>query len=175
MDLPIAHEQGSPAHPFWVLPKRLAGLRRPESAAELRALQGLGVGLLVSLTEAPLPQPWLQGLSMQVLHRPCQNFGAPSMEQLTEVLPALDQALSKPGAAAVHCQFGRGRAGTLLSCYLVWRGIEPERALAHVRAIRSGAAAAEEQEALVYRVVDLRDLVRPTLPRLRLPNLDGEP
>ncbi len=157
--------------PYWILPQLLGGCRAPEGPAEVRHLADAGVRLLVTLTERPLPPSWaVPGLEQ--VHCPTPDLGAPSPEQLHWLLPTIDKAVRRGMPVIVHCQLGRGRAGTVLAAYLVFRGIEPPAALAYVQRVRQGAAASAWQQEAVLRTVHLRSSTS-TLPPLQLPNLDG--
>lgn len=52
----------------------------------------------------------------------------------------------------VHCRGGLGRAGTIAARLLVELGMEPEKAIANVRAVRPGAIETADQEEFVRNI-----------------------
>jgi hypothetical protein len=57
--------------------------------------------------------------------------------------------LTAGDTVVVHCMGGLGRAGTIASCVLAARGVEPARAIALVRAVRPGAVQTPTQAEFV--------------------------
>jgi ADP-ribosyl-[dinitrogen reductase] hydrolase len=49
----------------------------------------------------------------------------------------------------VHCRGGLGRAGTIAARLLIELGMEPTKAIEHVRAVRPGAIQTNDQESFV--------------------------
>lgn len=52
--------------------------------------------------------------------------------------------------ALVHCRGGLGRAGTIAALLLAELGMDPQAAVAAVRAVRTGAIQTSEQEDFVF-------------------------
>jgi ADP-ribosyl-[dinitrogen reductase] hydrolase len=59
---------------------------------------------------------------------------------------SLRAILKKGQNILVHCRGGLGRAGMISARLLVEHGVEPEEAIAHVRAVRPDAIETREQE-----------------------------
>jgi atypical dual specificity phosphatase len=153
----IEHTSLAPPAGFsWVIEQRVAGMARPGRlrALELDAeyLQDAGVILLVSLTVAPLDRAPVEAHGMRPLHVPIEDFGAPRQAQIREVVAAVDAALDAGGRAAIHCDAGFGRTGTMLAALLVARGRTADDAIARVRELRPGSieTAAQEQAVRDY-------------------------
>jgi atypical dual specificity phosphatase len=133
----------------WVDPPHLAALARPGSADDLRWLRQSGVELLVSLTEDPLPRPWVNDAGLLSVHVPVPDLTAPTDRQFDAVLDAILRAKRSGMRAAVHCLAGLGRTGTVLAGYFVATGLDPQIAMEKVRSLRPGSIESDEQERAV--------------------------
>ncbi len=79
------------------------------------------------------------------VHEPIEDFGAPDHDQAERLVALLTARLEAGERIAMHCWAGLGRAGTIASCLLVARGIDPHQAVRAVRRARSGAVQSMEQ------------------------------
>lgn len=133
----------------WILPRRLAGMARPQPGAA-EHLKDLGVVAVLTLTETPpLPELWAAGLD--VLHEPIADFAAPDARTLGRCVTFVQAGMARGGAVVVHCHAGYGRTGTVLAAALVAEGLDPEEAIEVVRSLRPGSLETYEQEAAVRR------------------------
>ena len=132
----------------WILPGRLAGfgLSGELTEADLRTLERAGVGALVTLTEQAV---WPEPPDLRWLYLPVRDMTVPEPEQVDRFLEFVTAAEDDGLAAAVHCRAGLGRTGTMLACYLVSRGADPEDALEQVRRSRPGSVETAGQEQAV--------------------------
>ncbi|WP_287128563.1 dual specificity protein phosphatase family protein [Candidatus Cyanaurora vandensis] len=106
---------------WWVIPSKLAGVRKPE-VAELDELRALGVAAIVSVMDDPanleayaqagLPYRWL----------PTKGGTAPSLAQIQALQDFVDEQNKLGHGVAVHCTSGRRRTGTMLAAYLIRQG-----------------------------------------------------
>ncbi len=73
----------------------------------------------------------------EVYYLPIPDECAPSMEDMEKALAWLDEAVYLGKKVLVHCRHGHGRTGTIVSAYLVRRGLglkKAEKILKHTRA-----------------------------------------
>ena len=137
----------------YVLPNKLAGCAKPGAWGDPRSdLAGLcreGVGAVVSLTEEPLDSDALREVGLRALHLPIPDFDSPTRRQIREFVAFVDSSFEEGLAVAVHCGAGVGRTGTMLACYLVHLGMEPDDAILTVRDKRPGSIETPGQEKTV--------------------------
>jgi protein-tyrosine phosphatase len=113
---------------WWVIPGKLAGVRKP-TAAEIPLLQSAGIGAIVSVMDDPSNLDLYQQADLPHLWLPVTGGTAPSPEQLQQLQNFLDEQNQLGRAVAVHCTSGRRRTGTLLASYLIWSGVAYEEAM----------------------------------------------
>lgn len=137
---------------YWVIPGRLLAGEYPGSVAteletrrKLRSLLQCGVDFIVDLTEEGEAGPYQMALNAERTDLgkacawqrfPIRNFTAPTPEQLTAILDAMDGALAMGKVVYVHCLAGIGRTGTVVGTYLVRHGLSGEQALERIHQLR---------------------------------------
>ena len=133
----------------WLFPDRLLACAYPWGPDGLGELAEQGVRLIVNLHERGHDADRLARFGLTEVHLPVPDFTAPTPEQLSRGVHAINRALSAGQCVAVHCAAGLGRTGTLLACYLVSTGLEPKAAIARIRAVRPGSVETAEQQAAI--------------------------
>ena len=136
--------------------------------AGLRRLLEAGVTYFLDLTEegekdmvsyAPALRAEARAMGRRVEHRrmPIPDFETPTVEQMRDILDALDAALADGHRVYVHCYAGIGRTGAVIGCHLVRQGRSGQEAVEELARLRRGTAlegalspVTDEQRRLVY-------------------------
>jgi atypical dual specificity phosphatase len=79
-------------------------------------------------------------------HLPVPDMTAPPREGIEKAVDFIRRQRGEGRPVLVHCGAGLGRTGTLLACYLVSEGHDPEEAITEVRSARPGSVETMEQE-----------------------------
>jgi len=124
---------------LWLEKGVLAGTPRPgiflDIEQDLKALQRVGVTVLVSLTEKGLDQPALDQFGIRNVWEPIKDMEAPTNEQAAKLCQNIVALINAGEVIAVHCRAGLGRTGTVLAAYLIWEGVSALAALETVRRV----------------------------------------
>lgn len=67
---------------------------------------------------------------------PINDCSVPTRKTMTAILDAIDEALAAERPVYVHCWGGRGRAATVVGCWLVRHGLSGVAALRRIRELR---------------------------------------
>lgn len=132
---------------------KLAGMARPGLFQSLQddvdMLLENNVRCIITLTD----DEWIDDCERKDLfaykHYAIGNFEAPSMEQISDFCECVDEHLKNGRNVVCHCFMGVGRTGTMLACYRVHLGEEPQTAIENVRNVRA-AIENKDQEQVVY-------------------------
>ena len=128
----------------WLVESKLAGCGRPETEAEVKGLQDVGIRAVISLTGTPLQPDAIGRHGFDFLHSHISV--APSPFQLGEIIDFIAARNAESEPVLVHCGEGKGRSGTVLAAYLVSRGSTADDAIRRVRELRPGSIEDLEQE-----------------------------
>lgn len=140
----------------------MTGAWARDLAADLDAVAEWGAIAVVTLVEAhELVALRVENMGAAVAARGMRWFHLPIPDVMAPG-PAFEVAWADAGSVLrsilrgggdvfVHCKGGLGRAGTVAARLLVELGVDPEQAIADVRAARAGAIQVSEQEAYVRR------------------------
>ena len=135
-------------------PAAMTGAWPRDLDVDLDAVAAWGAVAVVTLVEAKeLVALRVENMGAAVAARGMSWFHLP-IPDVTAPGPAgsaLRCILQSGRDVFVHCKGGLGRAATVAARLLVELGIEPDQAIADVRAARTGAIQVSEQEAYVRR------------------------
>jgi len=136
----------------WLIDGKLAGSRTPRSKSDLISLRELGLGALVRLVEPHESEVTAEDVheaGLQDYNEPVRDFGAPTQDQIDNIVGYIDTRLSDGVPVGVSCNAGIGRTGVILACYLVHKGHTADEAIELVRRRRSRGPELPKQIAAV--------------------------
>jgi protein-tyrosine phosphatase len=129
----------------WLIPEKLAKSSIPD-IADLVVWQEEGIQSILNLLEDYYEDVVKDELRIgfKVLHSPIDDFGAPSFEQLQEIVKWIDDEIGLGRKVLVHCFGGIGRTGTVLLTYLMYQGDDLETAMEKVRKVGANPQSPEQ-------------------------------
>ncbi|CAF3035978.1 unnamed protein product [Rotaria sp. Silwood2] len=151
----------------WIVPFFLSIMSTPRHERDIDALASVHIGIrhVITLTEEdPLPEEWFFNKTISHTHLPVANYRAPTIEQVDLFFQLINDPTKTP--LLVHCGGGKGRAGTMIACYLVIYGFQTptahewtqpcmsaSEAIDKLRQLRPGSVETEEQERFIHTFV----------------------
>lgn len=112
----------------YLWPNRLAVSSTPRHIEDIKAINDLGISLVITLTEEePLMPDWFKAEGTKGkcvnLFLPVPNYNPPSVSVADRII--WEVARLKAGKALIHCGGGKGRAGTAAGVVLMALGMDP--------------------------------------------------
>lgn len=129
---------------WWVIPGKLAGVRRP-AIAELPELQASGIGAIVSVMHDKSNLEMYERENIPYLWLPIQIASSPSRSQVAELTKFVERYHLQGVGTAIHCTGGLHRTGTMLAAYLILNGATYEDAIGTIEAANSQAVLEQAQ------------------------------
>lgn len=114
---------------WWILPHKLAGVRKPNTSVELTQLQEIGISAIVSVLDDPSNLELYHQANIPYLWLPIKGGTPPNSEQLAKLNDFIDVQTAQGRGVAIHCTSGKRRTGTLLAAHLISKGIPLDDAL----------------------------------------------
>ncbi len=141
---------------YWVEKDKLLAGSLPGRSTDVSALdqmtllQQMGIRKIIDLTHpsetnGSLYLPALQSLNENTEHGigyanvQVYDMGIPTSTQMHDILAHIADTNKAGHAVYVHCFGGLGRTGTVVGCYLIQQGMDPEAALQHIPELRKAA------------------------------------
>ena len=103
----------------WVEEGRLAASGYPASRGQLEWLKERGVGVILTLTERPIPAEVTTGLGIDFVNVPMKDHEPPNSDSLTRAADAIAAGLKSGKVVLVHCLAGEGRTGCALAAFMI--------------------------------------------------------
>lgn len=164
----------------WIVPFYLSVMSTPRHERDIDVLSSPHIGIrhIVTLTEeSPLPEEWFYNKSITHTHLPVPNYHPPSIEQVDIFFRLMNDPTKTP--LLVHCGGGKGRAGTMIACYLAVYGFQSPmtqewrqpcmtaaQTIDKLRQLRPGSIETHHQERFVHTFVSTVWKRQSTLPQL---------
>ncbi len=121
----------------WITSQLAAG-PAPMSYEDLGEIRAAGITAIINLCgEFTDLHTIEEDFGFEVYHLPIPDEHAPAMDELERALEWLDEAIYLGKKVLVHCRHGHGRTGTLISAFLVRKGLglkKAEKLLKNTRA-----------------------------------------
>lgn len=117
---------------------------------DLALLRGMGVTVLVNLTEREMPAERLAPYGLRSYHLGIADRGAPPLLWAKLLLAKIEVMLREGDVVAVHCLAGLGRTGLVLAGWLIREGLTADEALRRLRTLDPGFVQSQEQEDLLH-------------------------
>ena len=133
----------------WIIEGTVAAAQGPTIPRDIIFLKLQDIQAVVRMEENTIStEPW----QMVELYEPVPDFSAPNMEQIDRIVAFIEAQIETwERPVVVTCAAGIGRTGTVLACYFVSVGYDPQSAIDYVRQLRPGSIQTRDQEEAVRR------------------------
>lgn len=139
-----------PTNFSWIIEGKLAGSGMPVTSSQFLWVVTHGVKSIVTVRELPLPSKWFNDNlvnDIEYFHLNVEDYGAPTLEELDNVVRYIQLQIENGKPVMVHCAAGKGRTGTVLAAYLVKvEDLTADVAIKKIRTLRPGSVQSVRQE-----------------------------
>ena len=135
---------------YWVIPDHLLagehpGIKAQKARETVQQLLAARVTVFIDLTRPGEAYDYENLLGQEAAklrylvayyQMPIKDEGIPKPQEMVEILNMIDTAVSVGRKVYLHSLQGRGRAGTVIGCYLVRHGMSGQAALQEITRLR---------------------------------------
>lgn len=133
----------------WVEPRKLAASGYPASRSQVEWLVKNGIKAILTLTEQPLPDDYVEGFDLTTGHVPMRDHGPPSVVSMQKGVDFIEAQLKEGKPVVVHCLAGEGRTGCVLSAYLIAsERMSGDEAMSTLRKLKDSFVEAQQEKAV---------------------------
>lgn len=133
----------------WVEVGKVAGSGYPASRAQVEWLTKSGIRGILSLTTAPLPPRWAEGLDIVTAHVPMEDHQPPTLESMEDGVRFILRQVAARRPVAVHCLAGEGRTGCVLAAYLIrTKNLSADEAMTQLRCLKPEFVEPRQEQAV---------------------------
>jgi Fe-S-cluster containining protein len=143
----MAHEREFPvnttssSYPIYWVTSQLATGPAPMSYDHLEGLKSEGIDAIMNLCAEYCDLHSIEShKGFEVYYLPIQDEEAPQLKALEDALSWLDEAIYLGKKVYIHCRHGIGRTGTIISAYLLRRGLGSKLVNQKIKKLRSQPA-----------------------------------
>jgi protein-tyrosine phosphatase len=130
-----------PSYPVYWVTSQLATGPAPMSYDHLESLKSEGIDAIMNLCAEYCDLHSIEShKGFEVYYLPIQDEEAPQLQALEDALSWLDEAIYLGKKVYVHCRHGIGRTGTIISAYLLRRGLGSKLVNQKIKNMRSQPA-----------------------------------
>ncbi|WP_045215987.1 phosphatase domain-containing protein [Desulfonatronovibrio magnus] len=121
----------------WVTPSLAVG-HAPMSYEHLKKLKKAGIDSIINLcAEFPDLPKIEQDAGFDVYYLPIEDEETPEMQTMDDALEWIDESIYLGKKVMVHCRHGIGRTGTIVSAYLLRKGLSARLVQKKLKKLRS--------------------------------------
>lgn len=119
--------------------------------SDLNTLREHGITTIMNLTETGLDEELLQRFALKSEWEPIPDKQAPTIAQGIRICKEIESLLEMGEVVAVQSDDGLGRAGTILTAHLLWKGMSLKDALEYVRRVEPRWVQTQAQEDFLHQ------------------------
>ena len=134
---------------MWLIPGKLAKAPMPDDE-DLMRWKAEGITAVVNLLETSFEDIVRdeKNAGFKVMHSSVNDFNAPTIEQLDEIVDWISAEIDAGGKVLVHCFAGIGRTGTVLIACMLNNGMGMSEAIEKVLSLGSSPQSDEQMAVL---------------------------
>jgi len=133
----------------WIIEGSLAASGLPSSPEQVQWLKKHGVNSILTLTEGPLPQKFIDDSGVTSFHVQMFDHAAPTQESLSKAVGHVRNEIERGSSVVVHCLAGQGRTGSVIVAYLVeYHDKDVDEAISQLRESRPGSVEPSQEPAV---------------------------